>query len=128
MIWSDDSARLCNHTNKLRSLCAGQGHRGSMRIEANERPYWRGLVRGDAPRFLWGIRRAQPMLEQRKLQEVRRSQNQIVFQRAYPGCFLPGAKGGVDVRSATASRAGEGSGKFRAGNRQRMCPIRFWFE
>src|SRR5206468_11719053 len=99
-----------------------------MRIGANERPYPRGLVLGGAPKFLWEIRRAPPMLEQRKLQAVRRSQNQIVFQRVYPGCFLPGGKGAVHVRSATASWAGEGSGKFRAGNRQRMCPIRFSFE
>src|SRR5438067_667230 len=86
-----------------------------MRIGANERPYSRGLVLGGAPKFLWEIRRAPPTLEQRKLQAVRRFQNQTVFQRVYPGCFLPDWKGGVDARSAVAFWAGAGSGKFRAG-------------
>src|SRR5437588_10496210 len=99
-----------------------------MRIGANERPCWRGLVLGDVPKSRWETRRAPPGPEQKRRQAARRFQNQTVFQRVYPGCFLPDWKGGADVRSAVASWAGAGSGKFRAGNRQRMFPIQFWFE
>src|SRR5207237_5999115 len=96
-----------------------------MRIGANERPCWRGLVLGDAPKSRWEIRRAPPGPEQKRRQAARRFQNQTVFQRVYPGCVVPDWKVGVDVRSAVAFSPGAGSGKFLAGNRRRMCPIRF---